>query len=390
MQLNSLRRSHRGRRRAVRLLHFAGFWQGVATLKEAGVIRMTRLPGPTAREVEVQAAEYIERAAALCDGRNLGARKRRDGRDGSGLRVDFTYDVATPPVAIEITALVEPSVMALGTELLKLETKLQEIVSSEELGAWLLGIRVGANIRDLRQPPVDLLRRYRGRNGVAIFTADKAPEDMTDGDLRLLAELFDLGLASAGRSDEGNELSIFPPIVNAQEGDDGFGTLLQTAMAANVDKLREARPRETHLVVTLDHPDLSPNPVGTPQGSGILANPALMSGSAARRDRQPSLVSGVHRTGDQPDKRDDRGLCRGPWVRPHPNCSMALMCCGSCLRASTRNGRTACGERRQVTVDGIFCGTPSASRPRSIRHARLMIKHDGGRRVAGECPARHP
>jgi len=49
-----------------------------------------------------------------------------------------------------------------------------------------------------------------------------------------------------------------------------------------------------------------------PQGSGILANPALMSGSAARLDRQPSLVSGVHRTGDQPDKRDDRGLCRGP------------------------------------------------------------------------------
>jgi hypothetical protein len=167
-------------------------------------------------------------------------------------------------VAIEITALVEPSVMALGTELLKLETKLQEIVSSEELGAWLLGIRVGANVSDLRQPLIDLLRRHRGRNGVAIFTADKAPEDTTDGDLRLLAELFDLGLASAMRSDEGNELSIFPPIGNAQESDNGFGTLLGITMAANVDKLRQAKPRETHLVVTLDHPDLSPDPVRTP------------------------------------------------------------------------------------------------------------------------------
>lgn len=239
------------------------------------MIRMTRLPGPTAREVEVQAAEYIERAAALYDGRNLGVRKRRDGRDGSGLRVDFTYDVATPPAAIEITALVEPSVMALGTELLKLETELQEIVSSEELGAWLLGIRVGANIRDLRQPLVDLLRRHRGRNGVAIFTAVKAPEDMADGDLRLLAELFDLGLASAGRSDEGNELSIFPPIVNGQEGDDGFGALLRTAMAANVDKLREARPRETHLAVWLNRSDVSPDPARTrapelPDGIDVL------------------------------------------------------------------------------------------------------------------------
>jgi hypothetical protein len=228
------------------------------------VIRITRLPGPTAREVEVQAAEYIERAVALYDGRNLGARKRRDGQDGSGLRVDFTYDGATPPVAIEITALADPSVMALGSELLKLETKLHEIVSSEELGAWLLGIRVGANIRDLRQPLVDLLRRHRGRNGVVIFTADKAPEDMADGDLRLLAELFDLGLASAMRSDEGNELSIFPPVGNPQEGDNGFGTLLGITMAANVQKLRQAKPRETHLVVTLDHPDLSPDPVHTP------------------------------------------------------------------------------------------------------------------------------
>ena len=71
---------------------------------------------------------------------------RAETADG-GLRVDFTYDVATPPVAMEITALVKPDVKALGAELLKLETELQKIVSSEELGAWLLGIRVGTNKR---------------------------------------------------------------------------------------------------------------------------------------------------------------------------------------------------------------------------------------------------
>src|SRR2546421_11820570 len=103
--------------------------QEVAALKEANVVRMTRLPGPTAREAEEQVAEYIEEEVARYDGRNLGVRTRRDGT--GGLRVDFTYDVAAPPVAMEITALVEPDVRALGAELLKFEAELQEIVSSE-------------------------------------------------------------------------------------------------------------------------------------------------------------------------------------------------------------------------------------------------------------------
>jgi hypothetical protein len=226
------------------------------------VFRVTRLSGPTAREAEEQVAEYIEEEVARYDRRDLGARTRRDG--SGGLRVDFTYDAAGPPVAMEITALVEPDVRALDTELLKLEAEFREIVCSESLGAWLVGVRVGANVRDLRQPLVDLLRRHRGRSGVALFRAGEAPGDLTDDDLRLLAELFDLGLASAMRSGDGNELSVFPPIANVTEGDDGFGALLRSAMAANVDKLREARPRETHLVVTLDRSDFSADPARTP------------------------------------------------------------------------------------------------------------------------------
>jgi len=225
------------------------------------VIRVTRLPGPTAREAEEQAAEYIEEEVARCDRRDLGTRTRRDG--SSGLRVDFTYDAAVPPVAMEITALVEPDVRALDAELRKLEAELREIVSSENLEAWLVGVRVGANVHRLRQPLVDLLRRHRGRSGVAKFRAGEAPEDLTAVDLRLLTELFDLGLVSAMRSDEGNELSVFPPIGNVTEGDHGIGSLLRSAMAANVDKLREARPRETHLVVTLDRSNVSADPART-------------------------------------------------------------------------------------------------------------------------------
>jgi hypothetical protein len=104
----------------------------------------------------------------------------------------------------------------------------------------MVGVRVGANVRRLRQPLVDLLRRHRGRSGVALLRAGEAPEDLTDSDLRLVTELFDLGLHSALRSDEGNEVSVSSPIGNGTERDDGFGTLLQSAMAANGDKLRAA------------------------------------------------------------------------------------------------------------------------------------------------------
>jgi len=235
--------------------------------KDADVIRMTRLSGPTDREAEEQVAKVIEEEVARSDRRDLGTRTRRDG--SGGLRVDFTYDAAAPPVAIEITALVQPHVRALDTALHDLEAELREIVRSKELGAWLLGVHVGANLRRLRQPLVDLLRRHRGRKGFALFRPGEVPEALTDGDRRLLDRLFDLGLASAMRSDEGNELSIFPPvgnppIGNVMEGDDGFATLLRRAMAANVDKLREARPRQTHLVVTLGRSDVSANPARTP------------------------------------------------------------------------------------------------------------------------------
>jgi hypothetical protein len=238
------------------------------TSDEGGdVIRVTRLSGPPdseSDEVEEQVAECIEEQVAQNDRRDLGVRQRRDARDGSGLRVDFTYDAATPPVAMEITALVESAILKLHAALLKFEAELRAIVRSDGLGAWLVGIRVGANLRDLRQPLVDLLRRHRGRSGVALYRAGEVPKALTDDDVRLLTKLFDLGLVSALCSDQGNELWIFPPINNVTKRDDGFSSLLQCAMADNVDKLREARPRETHLVVTLDRSDLSADPAYTP------------------------------------------------------------------------------------------------------------------------------
>lgn len=99
----------------------------------------------------------------------------------------------------------------------------------------------GTDVRCLRPPLVELLRRQRTRSGIVCFRAGEAPGDLTESDRRLLTELLDLGLFSAMRLDQGNQVSVSPPISNDAEGDDGFGAQLRAAMAANVDKLREAR-----------------------------------------------------------------------------------------------------------------------------------------------------
>src|SRR5690348_7813770 len=107
-----------------------------------------RIPGPSPREIEDQAAEYVELALRSYDDRDVGDRTRRDG--SGDLRVDFTYDDAAPPVAMEITRLVEPSIQALGAELLKLEEELQVLADDEDLGSWMLGLRVGTRVAPIR------------------------------------------------------------------------------------------------------------------------------------------------------------------------------------------------------------------------------------------------
>jgi hypothetical protein len=220
-----------------------------------------RLPGPTWRENEQQAAEYVADSLAVYEGRILGPRTRHDAT--SGLRVDFTFDQAEPPVAMEITALVEPDVRALNSELLKLEAQLQEIVAAEELGEWLLSIWVGADVRRLRPLLIEFLCSQKERHGVARFDRERAPDDLSPRDLALLARLLDIGLLGAMRNDTKHALSILPPAGDVSS-ERGFGTLLRHAVEDNASKLEEARPRETHLVVWEARSGLSADPALTP------------------------------------------------------------------------------------------------------------------------------
>jgi hypothetical protein len=138
---------------------------------------------------------------------------------------------------------------------------------------WVLGLRVGSRIKDIR-PALTAFLRLSSHSSSALYSVDQAPPNLSSEVLASLAELLQLGLVSALYIDEhGNGVSVFPPIRDGQP-DGGFATLLRFAIADNVDKLSEVRPRETHLLVTVGltvsvDPAVTPPPL-LPDGIDVL------------------------------------------------------------------------------------------------------------------------
>ena len=174
----------------------------------------------------------------------------------------FSSTTADPPVALEITRITDSAVDALSSELLKLEADLDKIARDEQLGMWTLGLRVGIRIKDIR-PVLAAFLRLPTHSGSSIYSAHEAPLDLPHDVLASLVKLFQLGLVSALRFDErGHGVSVSPPVGDVRS-EQGFATLLRFAVADNLEKLREVRPRETHLFVTVGLA-VSADPAATP------------------------------------------------------------------------------------------------------------------------------
>ena len=159
-----------------------------------------RVPAPSKGEDEEQLAEVVEQATEQYDGKSLGKRTRRDAQDGD-LRVDFTYDAATPPIAVEIWRPARPDVAALNSELLRLEGRLRQIIQTEELGAWMVSLRVGTQRKDVEDLLVEMMRGVRSHEGQLHIIADEPEADFDDEVRRTLDRLFGLGLFNAARFD---------------------------------------------------------------------------------------------------------------------------------------------------------------------------------------------
>lgn len=216
--------------------------------------------GPSNEEAEEQHADHVRDWIRELDGRGVGPHTARDGDDG--VRVDFLFDNAEPPVALEITSITDSSVEALNSELQKLEADLDKIARDEQLGMWMLGLRVGSRIKDIR-PALKAFLHLPAHSGAALYSAYEAPPDLPHEVLEGLVKLLQLGLVSALRVDErGHGVSVFPPVGEVQS-ERGFATLLRFAIADNVEKLKEVRPRETHLFVTVGL-SVSVDPAVTP------------------------------------------------------------------------------------------------------------------------------
>ncbi len=224
-------------------------------------IQRIRIDGPDKFEDETQLAAIVESALRHLDGRELGPRFRRDGKDG--LDVDFTYDQATPRVALEITAIHDPRLRQLNSELKRLEADLSAVVERESLGQWWIGIVEGSRRGDLTEPMIAFLRSKRDVPGVV--RVDQSGDHHGDPeDAEALAELFALGVYAMARFGTRSEVFVFPPLRVDHSARPNFEPELTGAIAQNAAKLEAARPRETHLVVCHDRSDLSADPLATP------------------------------------------------------------------------------------------------------------------------------
>lgn len=196
------------------------------------------------------AAAVVEHLAPTMLNRELGPRLVRDAQDESGLLVDFTYEDAVPPVALEVTGLhvVQERELA-GAIDSRLEPILSDMASREGLGAWILTLRVDAKVKDLVHEIPDLMRAGESFR----------PGEYTSDELMALGSLErDVFLSRHRRfkalglveiENVGSENGVRCIAFGSGSEISGFSDRLALEVARNATKLGQAAPRESHLAV---------------------------------------------------------------------------------------------------------------------------------------------
>ena len=205
--------------------------------------------------------------------RSLGPRRRRDALDGSGILVDFTYDDAEPPVALEITTVQDDHFLSTIYEVGKLRKRLNESAKNEGLIPFRFTIDERAELRTLYDPLIQLMR-----SGVSIrpgvYSSDDLREWDDDGVLDDRIEqhrrLGALWIADAEAAPTDREVTI--STCGESTGEWSPATGLEDVELANIAKLLELGPSyEKHLAIGVGQyrvgqfADLTPVP-GMPEG----------------------------------------------------------------------------------------------------------------------------
>jgi len=191
-----------------------------------------------------------------------GSWRERDGRDESGLRVDVTFEACN--IALELTSLQDPELLAAGDAAGKVECQLTAFVRERRLTGWVVEVSSHASLKRIADAVRPLMV-----SGIEISPMAYSSRDLADaeakGELRELRErhrrLDRLGLLRLTRRPGSN--SVFVMVVGSGFQVVGFTELIAKELRANAAKLGEARPRETHLAILVGRWDLSAFPAKT-------------------------------------------------------------------------------------------------------------------------------
>lgn len=210
--------------------------------------------------------EYTVGAIEAVLGRELqqdwGRRTQRDGRDGSGLTVDLTYDAAA--IALELTSLQDPAFTASGSEAAKLEARLTETARAQGWGGWLLRVRLPASLKAI-EPAVERLMAENREIDPMNYSSQDLMDAQSRGDVAAFLaehrELYRLGISRLARRPTRDSVVVF--LAGGGFLIEGFRDALQEVVDRKSQTLRKARPRETHLGVLVVRWDVSDVPSET-------------------------------------------------------------------------------------------------------------------------------
>ncbi len=195
---------------------------------------------------ELEVAHLIARYSAKYRAIYLGPLVHND--DGSeDLQFDVCFDSAKPPVALEITSIVDPNHIATSRISSRIAEELTELASRENLGRWHVEVIAGTKLKPIKQ---DILKVIKGEK------------------IKLPDGVVSISEADGGEPDVviytwSSDSSELEPLI-------GITPELEKALKDNSQKLGRAHGYERHLAVDLlaqraSDPSRSPVPILPPE-----------------------------------------------------------------------------------------------------------------------------
>lgn len=243
---------------------------------------------------EDEIADLAERLISTEMGITPGRRERHDAQPDH-LRVDFVYPEADPePIALEVTSIQWEDMRAQDSNLSRLREELTESATSLGAGFW----RLHTEGRRWTRAECEAVKAWV----LSVLEAGRATPNVP-------VELAGIGVLSLV-PESGTEDRVAFFSMTGLVGISGFSTKLLQVAASNASKLKEARPRRTHLVVWVEHlegsrdSNLTLPPPAIPQTDGIdyvwvvfgfmrtIADPRPRAWWAAPGDSQWHTVAG--------------------------------------------------------------------------------------------------